>query len=99
MRNKEISSNPLSVAPGSLHGGTIGYVQWWSEARHGRDWCCRSRVSVEMNGQVSTEFTLMLVLLGLVLWVPWIGERSLAEHLLTALINRVLVFGSWMAHS
>jgi hypothetical protein len=50
-----------------------------------------------MNGQVSTEFTLMLVLLGLVLWVPWIGERSLAEHLLTALINRVLAFGSWMA--
>ena len=38
----------------------------------------------------------MLVLLGIVLGVPWVGQRSVAEHLLQALIGRVLAFGSWI---
>ena len=50
------------------------------------------------RGQVSTEFSLMVVLLGLVLFVPWVGRQSLGELLLLALMQRVLAFSSWMAN-
>lgn len=40
----------------------------------------------------------MVVLLGVALFVPWVGQQSLGELLLLALVQRVMAFSSWMAH-
>ena len=40
----------------------------------------------------------MLVLIGIVLWVPMVGERSVAELLIQAVTGRVMAFTSWIAY-
>jgi hypothetical protein len=40
----------------------------------------------------------MVVLLGLGLFVPWVGSKSIGELLLVAIVQRVMAFSSWMAN-